>query len=154
MCYSSNQSPRLTSLPVSIDLGVIANLHVLTLGWHLNAHQAVLPLIVNHLQNPATTRVLQELAICLRMQSNDQLSTLPLYTPMWEDFDATLSSLPTLQNVLFWVDIQSPSISLAELQLMIQGCLPHLAERVILSVEFGSIGDLGYRPLSLGNPAT
>lgn len=140
----------------NIGLGVISNLHVLTLGWSFRNHQTVLPAIVNYLQNPAITRVLKELSIGLWVESGADPSTLPLhvYSPGWEDFDATLSSLPTLQSVFFWVEIRRPSIPFAELQLMIRGCLPRLADRGILSVEFGSIDDLGGQQLSLWYPAT
>ena len=133
MCYSFDRSPHFENLPAHhVDLGVIANLHILTLRWHISDHQSVLTLIVDQLQNHAITRVLQEFAIGLQVESSDEL--LRMHSPRWEDIDVTLSSLPKLQKVLFWVEMPVPPSSSAELQLVIQKFLPLLADRKILSV--------------------
>jgi len=116
----------------NIDLGVITNLHVLTLVFYQwgRYHKILLPSIVKYLQNSALTRDLQELIIEVQM---DGALALPPSIG-WEDLDVTLSSLPALQSVLL------RAADSTELQLvMMEGFLPRLVDRGILSVEVGSI---------------
>jgi hypothetical protein len=136
--------------PNAIDLGVMSNLRFLTLkctvaGWSsLGWSDANFPLIARCLKNPLVTKSLEELTIGLQINSKDwrNLGWYISNLEWWEDLDTILVPLPTLKQVLVYVDFSAVPTSTAEMQIAMDGCMPLLEARGILKVVSGRIEDL------------
>jgi hypothetical protein len=136
--------------PNAIDLGVMSNLRFLTLkctvgGWSsFGWRDANFPLIARCLKNPQATKSLEELTIGLQINSKDS-EDLGWYISKfewWEDLDTILVPLPTLKQVLVYVDFSAAPTSTAQIQIAMDGRMALLEARGILKVVSGRINDL------------
>jgi hypothetical protein len=131
----------------------MSNLRFLTLkcevrGWG-GWTEGNFPLIARCLRNPLVTKSLEELTIglpfcrSLRRLGEDLGCHISKFE-WWEDLDTILVPLPTLKQVLVYVDFSAAptSTSTAQLQIAMDGRMPLLEARGILKVVSGSIDDL------------
>jgi hypothetical protein len=134
-----------SSAPNIIDLGIIENLQVVTLtstdfldgcfGWEVMFRS-----LLQWLKSPSVIKSLKELTIGF-LFIGSRSRTLPKFGG-WTDLDIILFSLPILQKIVIHVHFLVERISTSQLQCAMQGRLPLLESRGILSVVSGGIRDL------------